>query len=78
MKTIIENSECILLPWRDKILGEQRIGSRQARGNSQEETETFFDSEKVKHNKENSQWQSVNTLVNREISVKKRAERQLE
>ena len=76
MKTMIEHSECTLLTWRNRILGEQRIGTRQARGNSQEETEFSSSSEKVKHNKENSQWQSVNTFVKRKINVKKRAERE--
>jgi len=33
----------------------KRISTGQDKGNSQDETETFFDEQKVKHNKENSQ-----------------------
>ena len=57
----------------------KQIVTGQDKGNSQEETETFFDEQKVcMHNKENSQWHSVNELVNTKISVKKRADRERE
>ena len=54
--------ECILLPWRDKMLGEQRIHKADQDDGARKKLKLSSTSKKVKFNEVNSRWHSAKRM----------------